>query len=145
MTLTRREACILIPTLMAAATNLAEAANGKPLETLKSKIYSFDSLHPLRSADHTSYPILEGKTRTGFGIELHETALAPGAQPHPPHRHAAEELFLIREGVAEVTIDGKASKLTAGSVAYIASNALHGIRNSGKDWARYFVMQLDVE
>jgi quercetin dioxygenase-like cupin family protein len=75
--------------------------------------------------------ILEGKTHSGFGIEIHETELASGAMPHPPHHHAHEEAFLIREGTLEVTISNRASRLGPGSVAYVASNEEHGLRNAG--------------
>jgi quercetin dioxygenase-like cupin family protein len=145
MSVSRREACLLISAAMAATTGSAIAKSRVSSGALPSKVYDFDKLHANRSADHIGYPILEGKTHTGFGIELHETALPPGGQPHPPHRHTEEELFLIREGTPEVTIDGKTSKLPPGSVAYIASNALHGIRNTGSGWARYFVMQLNAK
>lgn len=142
MALTRREACMMIPALMAAAKSYADE---KPTaqNILKSATYNFNDLHPIKSADHTTYPMLKGETRTGTPLELHETELQPGAQPHPPHHHLTEELFLVRDGLVEVTIGDKSTKLAAGSAAYIASNVVHGIRNVGDRPARYFVMQLD--
>lgn len=143
MALTRRETCIMIPAIMAVAGSVV-AKSRNPVEALPSKIREFGSIHGIRSADHAIYPILAGETRTGFKIELHETALAPGAETHPPHRHIEEELFLIQQGTPEIMIDGNASKLSPGSVAYVAPNSLHEIRNTGNDWARYFVMRLNV-
>jgi len=88
---------------------------------------------------------LDGVTHTGFHIELHETDLAPGSRPHPPHHHLHEEIFLIRQGTVEVTIAGKSSSLGPGSVAYIASNVEHGIRNAGDQHAQYFVLALGTD
>jgi quercetin dioxygenase-like cupin family protein len=50
---------------------------------------------------------LDGVTHTGEHLEVHETTLAPGGSPHPPHRHKHEELFLIIKGSLAVTIEGK--------------------------------------
>jgi mannose-6-phosphate isomerase-like protein (cupin superfamily) len=85
---------------------------------------------------------MNGETRTGFAIEVHETELAPGEAPHPPHQHVNEEVFLVREGVLEVTIAGHTVNLNPGSVAYVASNEHHGVRNGGKTPARYFLFAL---
>ena len=63
--------------------------------------------------------ILEGDTHAGVPIELHETELAPGQMPHPPHHHVHEEMILVREGTMEVTIAGKSAKLGPGSVGFV--------------------------
>ena len=46
------------------------------------------------------------------------------------------------EGTLEFTLNGSASKLGPGSVAYLASNDEHGFRNTGDGRARYCVMAL---
>lgn len=89
-----------------------------------------------------SRQFLKGKTHSGYPIDLHETELPAGKAPHPPHHHVHEEMLLIREGLLEVAIDGKATRLGAGSVAYLASNQQHGWRNVGTTTARYFVLAL---
>ena len=86
--------------------------------------------------------MLDGKTHTGYRIEIHQTELAPGLAPHPPHHHVHEELILVWQGTMEVTISGKTSKLGPGSAAYVASGEEHGWRNVGTTQARYFVMTL---
>ena len=73
---------------------------------------------------------------------MHETELAPGGRPHPPHHHAHEEMVMVREGTIEVTIGGNSANLGAGSVAYVASNEEHGWRNVGAGRARYLVLAL---
>jgi quercetin dioxygenase-like cupin family protein len=90
----------------------------------------------------TARQILTGLTHSGFRVDLHETELAAGAAPHAPHQHIHEEMVLVREGEHEVTIAGQATRLGAGSAAFISSNQMHGWRNTGSAPARYFVFAL---
>jgi quercetin dioxygenase-like cupin family protein len=107
-----------------------------------SRTYRYEDLKVNTNGENRSRPILNEKLHSGFGIELHETELAPGLAPHPPHRHDHEEMILIREGTLEVTINGRSVNLGPGSVALVASNEDHGWRNVGTTRARYFVIAL---
>lgn len=148
MPLTRREMCVLLPTMLAAtrgATTIRGATAEKP-ETadsvLQSAIYDLKNL-PVDENTGVKYaPVFEGKTYTGERIRLHETMVAPGKVAHSLGRNMGDEIFLVWEGVVEVEIEGKVSHLGPGSVAYVAWNAEHAIRNTGKEWARYFVLLL---
>ncbi len=131
----RREVCFWIPALMAARSWAAEAP-------LPSKVMRFEDLPVEAGEGRTLRRILEGRTHSGYKIEMHETDLAPGAMPHPAHHHAHEEVFLVREGTLEVTIASRACRLSPGSVAYVASNEEHGVRNPGATHAQYFVIAL---
>jgi quercetin dioxygenase-like cupin family protein len=52
-------------------------------------------------------------------------------------------MVLLQSGVLEVTIEGKTTRLTPGSVAIVASNEMHGWRNpSTSERAQYFVIAL---
>jgi quercetin dioxygenase-like cupin family protein len=51
-------------------------------------------------------------------------------------------MLLMREGALEVTIAGRATRIGAGSVAFVASNEMHGWRNTGRVPARYFIFAL---
>jgi quercetin dioxygenase-like cupin family protein len=85
---------------------------------------------------------MNGETHSGFPIEMHISELAPGQAPHPPHQHVHEEVLMLRSGMLDATILGVTTRVTAGSVLYLASNDLHGWRNPGPDPAQYFVMSL---
>jgi len=138
MRFSRREVCSLIPALLVARGRAADSP-------IPSKALRFADL-PVESGDgNTLRRIVQGETHSGFEIEMHETDLAPGAMPHPAHHHAHEEIFLIREGTVEVTIAGRASRLGPGSVAYVATNDEHGIKNAGATHAQYFVIALGAE
>jgi quercetin dioxygenase-like cupin family protein len=112
---------------------------------LAARTYPYRDL-PVRVEGKNQFrPVLDGATHSGFHIELHETTLAPGSRPHPPHHHVHEEIFLMREGEVEVTLNGNSTRLGPGSVAYVASNVEHGIRNAGDGLAQYFVMALGTD
>lgn len=138
MEISRRNLCLLIPALAAVPAFAAEN------ELLPSKAYSFEDLPVHASGENKSRPIMAGMTHTGFLVEVHETDLAPGSAPHPPHHHDHEETFLVREGTIEVTIEGKANRVGPGSVIYVASNQEHGVHNPGPGHAQYFVFALGL-
>jgi len=126
----------MLPALAAARI---QAAESKPLA---SKVLRFEDLPVNASGGNRFRAILEGATHDGHAIEAHATELAPGAMPHAPHRHKHEEMFLLREGTVELTVNAKITGLGPGGVAFIASNDEHGIKNVGAAPAQYFVIGL---
>ena len=136
MNWSRRDLCLTLPALVSAG---AQAAEPKPLA---SKVVRFEDLPVNASGGNRFRAILEGATHDGHSIEAHATELAPGATPHPPHRHKHEEMFLLREGTVELTVNGKVTRLGPGGVGFIASNDEHGIKNVGSTPAQYFVIAL---
>jgi|SRR5579885_144095 len=138
MGLTRREACSLIPALLAAgAAAPALDARNSPLP---SAVFSFESM-PVQESDHAQFRnILKGTLATGEHIEAHETTLPPNGAPHPPHHHVHSEMWLVREGTVELTIAGATHRLGPGGLGFVRSNEEHGIRNVGTVPATYFVI-----
>lgn len=133
MTPSRRDLALLL-----AAAQLPAQSSALP-----SKFYRHQDLPVKASANgNKSRAILDGKTRTGFRVEMHESELGPGLMPHPPHQHLHEEMIIVREGLMEVTILGKSERLGPGSVAYVASNEEHGWRNVGETRAAYTILTL---
>jgi mannose-6-phosphate isomerase-like protein (cupin superfamily) len=133
----RREWCFLLPALLA-QVHPASASD----QVLPAEAYPFRGLTAHAEGKNTFRPVFDGETHSRYHIELHETALAPGGAPHPPHHHVHEEIFMIRQGDLDVTIAGKTTRLGSGGVAYVASNVEHGIRNGGHMRAQYFVLAL---
>jgi len=76
-------------------------------------------------------------------LEIHVTTLGPGRSPHPPHRHAHEELMIVRSGTLEVLQNEVTRHAGPGAVIFEASNELHGLRNPGPDSATYVVIRID--
>jgi len=52
--------------------------------------------------------------------------------PHPPHTHPEEEIMVVTEGTGEISVEGKITKVAAGSMMYCAGDHVHGIVNTGK-------------
>jgi XRE family transcriptional regulator, regulator of sulfur utilization len=80
------------------------------------------------------------RTATLEQLEVHVTTLNPGQSPHAPHRHAHEELLIVKQGTLEALIQGEWKRVGPGSVIFFASNQLHGVRNPGPLPAVYDVI-----
>jgi mannose-6-phosphate isomerase-like protein (cupin superfamily) len=132
----RRSLLQAIPML---AVSSAFAADGPALSSF---VKPYSELPVKQNGQNESRPILDGVTHSGDHLEVHETILAPGSEPHPPHRHEHEELFLLMKGSVAVTIDGKTTTIGPGSAAFVHSNELHGVRNPGPEKAQYFVVAI---
>ena len=139
MSITRRELCLLI-----AAGSLPSAIGSEAFamedNSLPSATYSFDKLPVNTSNNAQIRPILKGRLATGESLEAHETTLPPGGMPHPPHHHVHSEMWLIREGTVELTINGTGHVMGPGGLGFVHSNDEHGIKNIGTTPAMYFVV-----
>jgi mannose-6-phosphate isomerase-like protein (cupin superfamily) len=141
MSVSRRELCSMLPAVLIAAI-LSSEAFGQEDKAMPSAMFPFEKL-PVRTAGSAQYrEALKGKLATGESLEVHETTLAPGGAPHPPHHHAHSEMWLIREGTVEITVNGKSYQLGPGSVGFVRSNDEHGIKNTGTTPATYFVVEI---
>ncbi len=141
MNMSWRSSCLLVCGAFLAGRSVAAE------KTLSSLALKFEELRVTKNqgGDAQYRSILSGKTPTGEQVEAHETVLQPGAAPHPPHAHARSELWLIKEGTVELTLQGKKYQLGPGSAAFAAGKDEHGIRNVGKLPASYFVVAIGPE
>src|SRR5450432_1088175 len=73
-----------------------------------------------------------GPTDQLEGICAGMAVLAPGASPHPPHRHPEEEFLIVSDGTGEIECAGKIVQVGPGAIMYCAGNTLQGITNTGK-------------
>lgn len=141
MSLTRRELCSMLPAVLIPAILSSEASAQQDV-SMPSAMYPFEKL-PIRTPNNAQIrDVLKGKLATGESLEVHETTLPPGGAPHPPHRHAHSEMWLIREGIVELTVNGTNYRLGTGSVGFVHSNDEHGIKNPGTTPATYFVVAI---
>jgi len=130
----RRELAALLPALLKAQS-----------PALPSKTWRFEDLPVRQGKTSKARDVFNGRTTRGLAIELHMTEIPAGEAPHDPHRHVHEEILLLLEGTLETVIEGKRSEIGPSCVAYIASNEMHGWRNTGKTPARYYVFTLGRE
>ena len=146
MPITRRELVSRLPTALLLSTISPKLSDAKSQDTppnpLPSAFYPFASLAAQQSSNVVIRHILKGKLATAESVEVHETTLAPGGAPHPPHHHIHSEMWLIREGTVEITIEGKSHRLDQGSLAMVRSNEEHNITNPTDKPATYFVVAI---
>ncbi len=72
-----------------------------------------------------------GETATLKSLHVGRFELAPGSEPHPPHKHPEEEVLIVSGGQGEVYCNGKTVAVKAGAVMYSDPNVEHGIKNTG--------------
>lgn len=140
MAVTRRELCSMLPAVLIPAIVPAEAIAEQDKSAMPSAMFPLDKM-PVRTPNNAEIrDVLKGKLATGESLEVHQTTLVPGGAPHPPHRHQHSEMWLIREGTVEITVNGTNYRLGPGSVGFVESNDEHGIKNVGTTSATYFVV-----
>jgi mannose-6-phosphate isomerase-like protein (cupin superfamily) len=144
MEISRRGLCQTLPLIISSLTarSLAQSTNDQPIPSFA---LPFNQMATDKDASHETHHILNGVTHSGAHLEVHETVLAPGAMPHPPHHHVHEELFLLSKGTIEFTIAAKSTTLGPGSAAFVHSGEEHGVRNPGQEPAQYFVIAIGTD
>lgn len=130
--------CLTLPVL--AAQPDPKQKQAKPM--LTSTVFSWDALAAKPSANGERRDVANNPTPTLDVFECHITTLNPGKASHLPHRHAQEELILVKEGTLEVHINGRTQVAGAGSVFFYASNDAHAVTNVGDTRATYWVINL---
>lgn len=164
----RRQFSQLLPALLAATALLPEAAaqqqgtmdhpvmgqptpgpdNGnKPkgavtLPDIASSVYtpgaSYGSL-----AKRKSHRYVLGMLKAGdIQLEIHETIQEPGALHEPTDKHLHNEIWLVKEGVCELTINGVTRRMNAGDIGIVNAGDFHYVRNAGSTQCTYFVVTL---
>jgi mannose-6-phosphate isomerase-like protein (cupin superfamily) len=125
---------VLIPVI------LSSEASTQGDKAMPSAMFPFEKLPVHTSNGAQTRHVLKGKLATGEAVEVHETTLPPGGAPHPAHHHVHSEMWLIREGTVEITVNGTSYQLGPGGVGFVRSNDEHGIKNIGATPANYFVV-----
>jgi len=153
MSATRRDALFLLSGLVSSAValeglagrglanpGLANPSSSNQDNSLPSSTYPFSELSVNNANGAQIRPVLKGKLATSEALEVHETTLPAGGMPHPPHHHVHSEMWLVREGTVQLTINGTSHVMGPGSVGFVHSNDEHGIKNVGTTPATYFVV-----
>ncbi len=105
-------------------------------------MFDWTQLKAVPTANGERRAIVDRPTATMNRFESHVTTLDPGKAPHAPHKHADEEIVIVKEGTMEVTINGETRTAGSGSMFFFASNDMHGLRNTGSTRASYFVIRV---
>ena len=81
-------------------------------------------------------------TLTFLALESHITTLNPGQQTAPNIIDSNDELVVIQSGQLEITVNGVAARIGAGSLLYWAPNDKRTLRNTGATPASYQVIRV---
>jgi XRE family transcriptional regulator, regulator of sulfur utilization len=109
---------------------------------LHSKTVTWEDIEKLPTSNNgRSRALLLSRTATVDELDVHVTVLQPGEASHPPHRHPAEELILVRDGTVEFSLEGRKQRVGPGGLAFLASNEEHNATNVGDKPSFYYVIQ----
>jgi XRE family transcriptional regulator, regulator of sulfur utilization len=123
----------------------AATASGKLTGKLQSTVYDWEKLAVTKTVRGERRPVLNSPTATLANIECHITTLNLGETPHAAHRHADEELIIVKDGELEATVDGVVTRGGPGSIFFFSANSMHGLRNVGGTVATYYVFRVVTE
>ena len=112
------------------------------LSSVESGVYQWAE-HPVTlSEKRESRNIMEGSSPHFEYLEMHATTQYPGAAPSTAHANSdIEEVIIVKEGVMEITIEGKSEVLGAGGVILLTPQNMHSLRNIGNENLTYYVMR----
>jgi quercetin dioxygenase-like cupin family protein len=142
----RREFAALLPALLAGSALIPEVveAQGTPagsLPMIESGVFHPSPSKAGAQEGHSSRRYLMGMLEAGdIRLEMHESTIQPGAQHEPVGTHLHSEIWLIREGTAELTTNGVAKKMVPGDIGICVAGDKHFIANTGDTPATYFVV-----
>lgn len=126
----------------ATAPAAAPAAARAPKPMLGSTIFKWEELAVKPSPVGERRDVTDNPTPTFATFECHITTLNPGKASHPPHRHNQEELIFMKEGTADVFIEGQTHRAGPGSFFFYGSGDQHNLTNVGDGRATYWVINL---
>jgi mannose-6-phosphate isomerase-like protein (cupin superfamily) len=120
----------------------SEPSPSAPKSPLASGVFEWSKLEVKATRVGARRDVFDAPTQTLGNLECHVTTVNPGEAPHAPHRHADEELLFVKEGTLDVMINGVTRQAGPGSIIFLASNDLHGLRNGGSVPATYYVLRV---
>ena len=139
--ITRRDLTVAAVSIFATAA-IVTFAQSAARPVMHSSVFNWNTLKVTPTRTGESRRVFDAPTPTLEDLEMHITTLNPGESPHPPHRHAEEELMIIKEGTLAALQGDRTNIVEAGGVIFEASNELHGLRNIGTNRAIYFVLKI---
>lgn len=111
-----------------------------PVAKLSSTVFDWEKLTVIPTPKGMRRDVFDGPTTTLDKAHCHITTLNPGENSGEPRKHLQEEIIIVKEGLVEMHIDGKTQTAGAGSVIFLAANAVTRLRNAGTTPCTYIVV-----
>ncbi|MEX2044750.1 MAG: cupin domain-containing protein [Opitutus sp.] len=134
---------VLLAALIALGCTLQAQSTPAPTpmpQKLPSTVFDWEKLPVESRPNGVRRAVFDAPTTTLDKVHCHITTLNPGADSGEPRRHLQEEIFVVKEGLVEMHIDGRVQTAGPGSVIFCASNAVTRLRNAGETPATYIVI-----
>lgn len=128
-----------------AATETApkqRAVDSAPKSSLRSQVFEWTNISVQATKNGERRAIFSSPTVTCEKLSCHATTVKGGEAAHGAHRHADEEVVLVKEGTIEVDMNGTKQRGGPGSLFFFASNEEHGLRNAGDTPLTYYVIRV---
>src|SRR5262245_43878217 len=98
----------IVVAIAASALTLAGVAGlSARAEVMGSTIFDWAAMTAQPNKTGSVRKVCQAPTATLDELEIHTTTLNPGETPHPPHKHADEELLIVKEGTVESLVNGQ--------------------------------------
>jgi quercetin dioxygenase-like cupin family protein len=139
----RREFAGWLPVLLAGSALMPEGveAQSSGLSVIESGVFKPTPAKAGGMAGHSSSRYLMGMLKAGnIRLEMHESTIEPGAEHEAVGTHLHSEIWLVREGTAELTTNGVARTMVAGDVGICVAGDKHFIANTSDKTVTYFVV-----
>jgi quercetin dioxygenase-like cupin family protein len=139
----RREFAALLPVLLAGSGLVVEGAQGQSasLPVIESGVFKPTPAKAGSMAGHSSSRYVAGMLKAGnIRLEMHESTIQPGAEHEAVGTHLHSEIWLVREGTAELTTNGVARTMVAGDVGICCAGDKHFVANTTDKPVTYFVV-----
>jgi quercetin dioxygenase-like cupin family protein len=117
-----------------------QAAPGK----LPSSVFDCNSVPATPNATGSTAIIFDSATLTFPNLSSHITMLNTGQSTRTDLVDSGDELFFVKSGLLEVTINGISCRLKAGSLFYCAPNDKRTLKNTGPTSAAYQVIRVSL-
>jgi quercetin dioxygenase-like cupin family protein len=109
------------------------------VETIEGKIMKIlrkNSAPRYKRDNIVSYLLVSQSTSESEKLTVTMVEMEPGGKQHI-HAHDPEQMYYILEGSGEMTVNEETSEVNAGDCIFFASQAKHGLINTGKSTLRY--------
>lgn len=137
----RRQFAALLPALVAGVSSLPAKAAPPSLPLVESGVFKPGPPRTGSLPKRASQAYTKGTLKAGdIQIEIHETRQEVGAPHEPIETHLHNEIWLVREGTVELTVNGVARRMQAGDIGICVAGDKHYIQNVGETPATYFVV-----
>ncbi len=116
-----------------------------PAGKLSSVIFDWEKSVAKPTKTGSRRDIFNGATTTAINFECAVITLNAGQAEDTPTKRPDDELLAVKEGLLDVTINGKTERGTPGTIFYIASNDEHTIRNATDKPVSYHTFIITTE